>query len=299
MPGYINEEKVKESIDISNLVDTIEEAFKSYYKGDSYMPPKTYLDVKKGDFRSMPAYVSIDSYEKAGVKWVNVHPENKDKPTVMASIILCEPETGLPEYFIEATELTSLRTGAVTGVATNLMTPEDVDSVGIVGAGYQSHKQLKSIMSVRDIEKVIVTDLDDEKADEFSQTYDKAEVGEIKDVGSCDVVCTVTPSTNPILGWDDLDGVSHINAIGADAEGKQELYSDILQNSNIIVDDFEQCSHSGEVSGHIKSNDISEDDIDYTLGQVAVEEPDLLDELTIFDSTGLAIQDISACKHII
>lgn len=313
MVEFIKESEVKESVEMDDLVETIRKAFNSYSIGNSKMPEKSYLEVDKGDFRSMPAFVSMGDYQMAGVKWVNVHPGNPEKelPTVMGSIVLCDPETGEPEYFVEASELTSMRTGAASGVATDLLTHEDVSSVGIIGAGKQSYKQIEAINCVRDIDDIVIHDLDEDKAEEFANSVSDARVGDKKEACSCNVLCTVTPTTEPIVNERDLgDENIHINAIGADSFDKKEFSDGVIRNNKIIVDDIEQASHSGEISIPISRGVFSKDKISATLGELTSERVEghnvtspVLENLrktrTIYDSTGIAIQDIAACSHLV
>lgn len=301
MVQFIDNDEVKEKLDMNKLIKTIREAFISYYKGNSKMPEKSYIEVPKGDFRSMPAMVSLDNYKKAGVKWVNVHPQNKEFPTVMGGIILCDPETGEQEYFIEAEELTAMRTGAVSGVSSDVLAPEDVNSLGIVGAGKQSYKQLEAIRCVRDIDEVVINDLDERLAENFVRNTSDSRIGTKSEACSCDILCTVTPSTEPIVKKEDLGEIKpyHINAIGADAAEKQEFEIDIIEDSQVVVDDLEQASHSGEISKYMSSRKIPEESL-YTLGEVIFEKDKVEKrKRTLYDSTGIAIQDISSCKHLI
>lgn len=302
---YYTEKAVDNHLDMGTLINKIREAFKSYADGDSKMPSKTYLDLPQfnGDFRSMPAYVELSYGNYSGVKWVNVHPDNPSKhelPTVMAMVLLSDPSTGQPLATIEASELTGKRTGAVAGVATDLLADHDSEKLGILGLGQQAYRQLEAITTVRDIDEVWINDANESKMEQFiEQTSDEnfsVYKGSKTEIGHCDVLSTVTPVEEPILEREHIGDNIHINAMGADAEGKQEMSAKILEDADIIVDDYDQAIHSGEVNCPIRDGIISEDDITSSLGEALNKSNHNYNSITLFDSTGLAIQDVTAAS---
>lgn len=321
----LNSDDVAENARLSELIPAIEDAFAAYERGDAQMPPKSYIDLPRynGDFRSMPAYLDVrggdpasqrDSSESraagdwdaAGIKWVNVHPDNpkKDLPTVLGTMIYSDPETAFPLAILDGTELTMQRTGAAAAVATDHLAVADATSMGIVGAGVQAYTQLEAIAEIRPIESVIISDLDSERVErfvsEFEARFDVSQ-GSIDEAASCDVLSTVTPVTEPIVSRDALGEHTHINAMGADAEGKHELADDILLDSKLVIDDHAQTTHSGEINVPYSAGVLGDEDIYGAIGEIVVGEregrtPE--DGLTVFDSTGLAIQDVAAA-HVV
>ncbi len=285
---------------METVVDALEKTFTAYYEGEAEMPPKSYLDVPDGDFRAMPATVS----GSAGIKWVNVHPENPDRfdiPTVMGVVVYSDPETAYPLAILDGTELTRYRTGAAAGVATKYLAPSDASSLGLLGAGQQAHAQLAAIDSVIDLERVMVADLEADAIERFIQAEDerdcRIEPGSPEDVAGCDVVSTLTPSSEPILQREWLGNGTHINAMGADAAGKQELDGSILSDVDVVIDDWEQCSHSGEINTAVSDGTFSREDVAAELSDVVAGVADLdRDHPTVFDSTGLAIQDVATAR---
>ncbi|MFB6284469.1 MAG: ornithine cyclodeaminase family protein [Halobacteria archaeon] len=296
--------EVSRCIEMPELVEEVENCFRAQYDDDSVMPPKTYVDLPQynGDFRAMPAYVD----EASGIKWVNSHTDNPAEhglPAVMGVMIYSDPETAYPLAIMDGTRLTRLRTGAAAGVATSYLAPEDASSVGIVGAGGQSHTQLEAMRAVRDIEEVVITDLDDEAVEEFVEREDSEDLdvrgGTPKEVCSCDIVNTVTPSREPIVRREWISPGTHVNAMGADAEGKQELDPEILREGFLVVDSWEQASHSGEINVSVSEGELGREDVDGEIDEVVagkVEVPD--DAFTIFDATGLAIQDVVTARLV-
>ena len=298
---------VEESVDVSTLVAAVEGAFGAYARGDVQMPAKSYIDLPQydGDFRSMPAYVETEDWEAAGVKWVNSHAENPDRhnlPTVMGTMIYSDPETALPLALLDGTSLTRLRTGAAAAVATRYFARDDATSLGLVGAGIQSYAQLEAIAVVRDIERVVISDRSDEAIAEFKRRYGETyavEEGTIEEAATCDIVSTTTPVRKPIV--DRVGEQTHVNAMGADAKGKQELNPDILLNAKLVIDDYKQCTHSGEINVPWSERLLDDSNIHAELGDVVTGEaagrtPE--DGVTVFDSTGLAIQDVAAAHAV-
>jgi alanine dehydrogenase len=309
---------VAASARIPEVIDAVEGAFGAYARGDAQMPAKSYVDLPEydGDFRSMPAYIDArvegaatddltTGWEAAGLKWVNSHPSNPeahDLPTVMGTMIYSDPETALPLSVMDGTTLTRYRTGAAAAVATKYLAREDATSLGLVGAGVQAHTQLEAIAHVRDIERVVIADQDPEALAEFTDRYgDAYDVveGDIDDAARCDVVSTTTPVEEPIVHT--VGPATHINAMGADAPGKHEIDDAILQQALLVVDDYEQCTHSGEINVPWGRGLLSDPDIHGTLPAVVGGEArgrEAADGVSLFDSTGLAIQDVAAA-HVV
>ncbi|MFB6090054.1 MAG: ornithine cyclodeaminase family protein [Halobellus sp.] len=301
----LNHEDVRENVRMAELVPAVEAAFGAYERGDAQMPPKSYIDLPQynGDFRSMPAYLDAGSWDAAGVKWVNSHPDNPeefDLPTVMGTMIYTDPETAVPLAILDGRTLTMLRTGAAAAVATDHLSIPDASSMGIVGAGAQSYTQLRAIAEVRDIETVVISDLDEERVaafvDEFAADFD-VRGGSIDEAAACDVLSTVTPVESPIVSREAVGEHTHVNAMGADAAGKHELADEILLDAKLVIDDYEQTTHSGEINVPWSEGVLGDDDIYAALGEIVVGKKDgrvAADGLTVFDSTGLAIQDVAA-----
>lgn len=302
----LDPDDVTASTEMGEVIDAVEAAFGAYARGTTQMPAKSYIDLQQynGDFRSMPAYIETDEWEAAGIKWVNSHADNPakhDLPAVMGTMIYSDPETAFPLALLDGTGLTMLRTGAAAAVATRYLAPEDATSLGLVGAGIQAYTQLEAIAKVRDIREVVVADLSDEAIaafiDEFGDQFDVRE-GTITEAAHCDIVSTTTPVREPIVA--DVGENTHINAMGADAPGKHEIYDDVLDAATIVIDDYDQCTHSGEINVPWSAGRLDDDDLHGELGDVVTGriEGRTDDGVTVFDSTGLAIQDVAASRVI-
>ncbi len=300
----LNQKEVEKIIPLretKKVIEVVEKAFSDYGQGKAQMPAKLYLDFKEfnGDLRIMPSY--SDTLKMAGTKLVNVHPDNPKKglKTVMAVIILNDPRTGLPLALTDGTYITGMRTGAASAVATKYLARKDAKTLGVIGAGYQSIFQIAAITKVRKIKEIFVYDILDEKIENLARVLEKEKIeikkANLEEAASQDIVATVTPAREPILKREWILPGTHINAIGADAAGKEELEPQVLKGAKIFVDNWEQASHSGEINVPLAKGLISQKDIFAELGEVVSgKKPgrENIQEITIFDSTGLAIQDL-------
>ncbi|MFB6160097.1 MAG: ornithine cyclodeaminase family protein [Haloferacaceae archaeon] len=300
---------VDASTSMPELVRAVETAFGAYERGDAVMPAKSYIDLPRydGDFRSMPAYLDGGDWDAAGVKWVNSHPKNPERydlPTVMGTMIYSDPASAFPLAVLDGRALTLQRTGAAAAVATDYLAVTDATSMGLVGAGAQSYTQLEAVATVRPIEEVVVADVDEAAATAFVAAFeDRFDVraGSVAEAASCDVVSTTTPVERPVVARDDVGEHTHVNAMGADAAGKHELADELLLDAKLVIDDREQCVHSGEINVPWQAGLIGDDDVHAELGEIVEgATPGRVpgDGVTVFDSTGLAIQDVAAARVV-
>lgn len=297
---------VEKALAMPEAVEAVEAAFRAYGEGRAQMPPKPYLQFEKGDLRAMPAY--LPDLGMAAVKNVNVHTGNVELPTVMGTITLFDPDTGFPLAIMDATYLTAVRTGAASGVAARYLAREDSAVVGFIGAGAQADFQLAGLVTtVPGIEKVLVCDVEPDRSQGFAERsaasyHVEARACALAEaVGSADIVTAITPVRQPVIRREHVRPGTHINAIGADAPGKQELEPAILQAAKIVVDNWEQASHGGEINVALSQGLIRREDIYADIGEVVTgRKPGRqhAEEITVFDSTGLAIQDVACAAHV-
>jgi alanine dehydrogenase len=306
---WLSEEDVKAVLGMDDAIIAVENAFRDQAAGTAQMPPKSYLYFPKysGDLRTMPAY--LEGLDLAGVKIVNVHPGNPAKglPTVMALFVLNSPQTGAPISIMSATYLTSIRTGAAGGIAAKYLARPESKVVGMVGAGAQARTQLLALSKVFKIETVIVSDRSMEGALAFEKEgraildCEYRFTTNPREACDCDILVTTTPSRLPVVKDAWIKPGTHINAIGADAKGKQELESSLTKRAKVVVDDMTQAVHSGEVNVPISEGMLRPEEIYAQIGEVLegiVPGRTSSDEITIFDSTGLAIQDVATANVV-
>jgi alanine dehydrogenase len=302
----LTDSEVKKLLSLSEVVEAVELAFKEKGLGRIQMPAKIYLYYREydGDLRTMPAF--LEDLGISAVKIVNVHPQNPVEnclPTVMAVITLIEPSTGAPIAIMGGTTITDMRTGAAGAVAAKYLARKDSKILGLVGAGAQAKTQLLALMDFFDFEEVRVWSRTEESKKRFVAEIQEGfgsriQVIPVESIGeavkNADVVVTTTPSRKPLVTNDMVSAGMHINCIGADAVGKQELDPEILKRAKIVVDDWAQASHSGEINVPLSNGVISKANIWGEIGKiVAGLKPGRQgrDEITVFVSTGLAVQD--------
>lgn len=297
---------VESVLTMQEALEAVEAAFRAYGEGKAQMPPKSYLQFEKGDLRCMPAY--LPELGLAGVKNVNVHPQNRDLPAVMATVTLFDPESGFPLAIMDGMYLTAMRTGAAGGIAAKYLARKDSRVAGFVGAGTQAETQLAALMiTVPGIRRVLVCDTKADRAAAFAEHsraaygLEASAVTLAEAVRSADILTTVTPVRKPIVRDEWVRPGTHINAIGADAAGKQELETAILLRAKVVIDDWQQASHGGEINVAVAEGALSHEDVHAEIGAVVTgrkvgRETD--EEITVFDSTGLAVQDVACAARV-
>ena len=303
---YFSNDEVADIISVSECIEIVEDLFNNIE--DTQMPPKVYMDIPNGDFRSMPAIVK----NTAGIKWCGVHLDKtgtKRKINIFAKVLINDVDSGKLLAILDGETLTAIRTAAVTGVATKHLSPEYSKKAAFIGCGNQTLRQIQAVLAVRDIEVIRLFDLSEERANQLKDELNYLEVRqgspvEIEvhnDLENClwdaDIVTTLTPSRQPFIKYRYLKPVVHINAVGADAEGKRELHPCVLENVDLVAyDEWTQCSHSGEIQ-YAKKNKISQ--IWCPISEVIqgrVEKSGC--RTTLFDATGLAIEDVATARYI-
>lgn len=305
----ISGELAEAIFDMEQGLKVVEQAFREHGEGRTRMPSKIYLDLPEmnGDFRAMPAY--LPGMDASGVKWVNSHPGNRARslPTVMAIIILSDPATALPLAIMDGTYITRVRTGAAGGVAAKYLARKDSRRLALVGCGAQAISQLEALLRLFRFDTISLFDPKDQAVEELREQFpaEASRLERAQDPQQCvagaDIVVTTTPSRQPVLRREWIAKGTHINAVGADAPGKQELDEKILLDGTVVVDDLDQAIHSGEVNVPIRDGKFRREGIAAQLGDVVCgKKPGRSrpDEITIFDSTGLAIQDIAAARYV-
>lgn len=298
---FLSRSEVLPLLDMREVIAAVEEVFRVWGRGEAKMPSKSYLMLEKGDFRAMPAYIP----GAAGMKWVNVHPQNPSLglPTVMAVLIYSDPETGYPLAVMDAAEITAYRTGAAAAVASRYLANKNARTLGLVGAGRQAYTQIMAHAAVFELELIKVYDILVSNVTRLINAFPlyRIQACSLEETVASDIVCTVTPAREPVVKKSMVRPGTHINAVGADAPGKEELEADILTQVMIVVDDMKQATASGEVNVPLSQGLLEAKDIYGTLGEVICGQKygrhnDA--EITLFDSTGVAIEDM-ACAHII
>lgn len=285
------------NLDPGDINRVVEAAFADHGRGLVQMPPKVYITLPAGDFRTMPGF--LPTLGIAGVKIVNVHPDNPKAglPTVMALTIILDVATGRPTAILNATRLTDLRTGAAGAIAARYLAPKKECVLGVIGTGRQAEAQVLATALEVSLSGIRVWSRDSTHAAAFAARLAPlpAESVSLERACDCDILVTTTPSRTPFVKSEWIHPGTHINAIGADAPGKEELDPKILSRARVFVDDPAQAFHSGEINVPISTGLYQPGMIAGTLGEVVIGEKkrESAEEITVFDSTGLAIQDLA------
>ncbi|MCD6189187.1 MAG: hypothetical protein J7J97_03210 [Thermococcus sp.] len=305
----LTREDLEKVLAMREVIEAVEKAFLELYHEKAKVPLRTILEVEKhnGFLLYMPSY--LESSEALAVKVVSLYPENPKKgiPSVLASILLNDPETGKPLAFMEGTYITAMRTGAASGVATKYLARKDAKTVGIIGAGVQARTQLWAVYEVRNIEKAYVYDINKEKSQNFADEMSKKFGVEIDVVESpkevaenSDILIIATTARKPVLRGEWVKEGTHINSIGWVGKDARELDSETVKKSKLVVDSREGVlNESGDIIIPIKEGIIDETYIYAELSELvagAKKGRDNDREITLFKSVGLAIEDAITAK---
>jgi alanine dehydrogenase len=285
--------------------DCVEQAYRMHGEGRFYMDPKGHivLDRFPGEWEAMPSY--IEEPHAAACKWVSIREWNRERfnlPTVFSILIYTHPETGFPLAIVDGSYHTVMRTGAAAAVSVKWLARKTSRRLAIVGAGHMAEGVLATCNEVFPWTEVRVWSRSQATLDHFVKEqrpkYTTFAILPSTDlervVREADVVVTVTPARAPIVIDRWIAPGTHIAAIGADKKGDQELEGKLLQRARIFVDDIRQCRTDGEINVPLSQGLIAESDIAGEIGEVITGRKQGRrsdDEITLFDSTGIALQD--------
>ncbi len=303
-PLFITEADVEKTLKPREAIRLVEQCFRRLRDPRwARMPTKIYLDLEKGDFRAMPAWTRLGG-NFAGIKWICVFPQNPIRaglPSVIGTLLLNDSANGRLLAVLQANTITALRTGAAAAVASRCLARRGSRTLGLVGAGVQAVTQLRCLADVFRFDAIRVWSPFREEGRRFLRRF-RASYPRLEfepDIERCvrnsDILSTCTPSRKPLVRRRWVKPGTHLNAIGADAPGKQELETELVRRSRVFVDDWEQASHSGEINVPITQKKFRRRDLAGTLTDALNQKTGRrsAEEITVFDSTGLALQDMA------
>ncbi len=270
-------------------------AFVAYAQGEWTMQPKLYVtNYPAGDFRAMPALGG----GHALLKWVTSFPGNPARglPTVSGLVVLSDAETGVVVALLEAGAVTALRTGAAAVLAAETLGRTDAETAAVVGAGVNGRAAARTFVALG--RRVALWDVDAARAEAAAAELGAEVAGSQAEALEADLLVTVTPGREILLHEGSLRPGQHVSLMGADGPGKAEIAVAELARARIFCDDWEQASHGGELAAAVAAGALTRDDVT-VLGDVLTgTTPGRIDaeEVTVFDSTGLAIQDLAIAK---
>jgi alanine dehydrogenase len=311
MPLLLSRNDVIKVLEMGDCIDVVEKAFAELANGTAVLPLRTPISPPDGLSLYMPAY--LKELGALACKVVTVYKNNPTKhnmPTVIGKVLLQDPETGDVICIMDGGYLTAVRTGAASGVATKYLAREDSGQVaGIFGAGVQAQMQLWAVAEARDISKAFVYDISNEAVEKFiSEMGAKLEIDIARAdsanqiLENCDIICAATSSATPIFDGSKVRDGAHINGIGSHTPNARELDTTIIKRSRLVADSYEAClKEAGDIMIPIEEGAIDQSHMYAELGEVITGQKPARgndDEITLFKSNGLAIQDVAAAKLI-
>ena len=270
----------------------VREAFVAHARGEWTMPPKLYVtNYPAGDFRAMPALGG----GHALLKWVTSFPGNPARglPTVTGLVVLSDAETGMVQAVLEAGAVTALRTGAAAVIAADALGRSDAATSAVVGVGVNGRAAARTFLALG--RRVTLWDVDATRARHAAAELGTDVVASQEEALAADLLVTVTPGKTILIQEGSLRAGQHVSLMGADGPGKAEIAVGELARARVFCDDWEQASHGGELAAAVEVGAIVREGVT-ELGAVlagTTEGRGTADEITVFDSTGLAIQDLA------
>jgi len=277
----------------AQAIEHVRAAFAAHHAGDWTMPAKVYLQAPPhGDFRAMPALGG----GFAMLKWISSFPGNPAAhglPTVMGVVCLSDAETSAPRMLLDARAVTALRTGAVAAVAADALARPGAASVGVIGCGLHGAWAARCLAAAG-YGPGVCADPRPEAANALADELGWS-AGDRRAALAYDVVCCVTPGNEPVVDAGDLRPGLHLNMLGADGPGKAEATVAAVARCALFCDEWEQASHGGELTAAVAAGSVARGDVTELGAVLAGAAPGRADgdAVTLFDSTGLAIQDLA------
>jgi alanine dehydrogenase len=289
---FFNGEQVRAAVSPERALEAVRDAFIAYARGEWEMPSKVYVPAyPEGDFRAMPALGA----GHALLKWVTSFPGNPAQglPTVTGLVLLSDASNGTLRAVLDAGAVTSLRTGAAAVLAAETLGRADAETAAVIGSGVNGEAAAQTFIARG--RSVQLWDVDRARAEAVAERIG-AEVAPGRDEAlAADLLVTVTPGRQIVLEEGALLPGQHASLMGADGPGKAEIAVEELARVRVFCDDWEQASHNGDIVHAVEAGRLQRDDVT-ELGTVLTGEAEGRrsdDEATVFDSTGLAIQDLA------
>jgi len=283
---------VEAAVSPERAVEAVREAFVAHARGEWSMPPKVYVtNYPAGDFRAMPALGG--GY--ALLKWITSFPGNPAEglPTVTGMVLVSDASNGQLRAVLDAASVTALRTGAAAVLAAEVLGRSDASSASVVGVGVNGRAAARTFLARG--RAVSLWDTDPERAAKVATELGATAAASLEDALAADLVVTVTPGHDVLFTDGTLRPGQHVSLMGADGPGKAEATDGELVRSRLFCDDWEQASHGGELAHAVQAGLVDEESVtaigEVLAGAAAGRSDD--DEITLFDSTGLAIQDLA------
>ena len=292
MIPFFADKDVVAAVSPERALEAVRDAFVAYHRGEWSMPPKVYVPAyPAGDFRAMPALGA----GHAALKWVTSFPGNplQGLPTVMGLVLLSDASNGALRAVLDAGAVTALRTGAAAVLAAETLGRPDASTAAVVGAGVNGRAAAQTFLARG--RQVALWDVDRSRAEAAASELGASVAASREEALTADLLVTMTPGHEVLLPAGSLQPGQHVSLMGADGPGKAEIAVEELVRTHVFSDDWEQASHNGELVHAVEASVLAREQVT-ELGAVlagAAEGRGSDQEITTFDSTGLAIQDLA------
>ncbi len=298
---------MRRCIDMPAAIDAMRTAFGALAGGQATVPVRVPLEYGDGVTLFMPAHLTEPG--DAGVKVVSVSPGNAARglPAIHAAVMVIDPETGRPTSLMDGTWLTALRTGAVGGLAADLMAREDATSVALFGAGVQARTQLEAVRCVRDIRTVRVYSPSGSSAERLASELEgvdaRAAASPAEALDGADIVIAATSSSEPVFDGAQVEPGTHVTGVGSFTTEMREVDATLVTRARVIVDQREAIlEEAGDIVAPIREGLVDESVMvaeigDVVLGRVAGRTSP--EEITFFKSVGNAVQDVAVAALVL
>ncbi len=291
---------------VSDCIDAVEHAFRLHAHGRTLRPGVLGVPARDGGFHVKAAGLLGEQNYFAAKTNANF-PDNPSRwglPTIQGTLVLADADNGATLAVMDAGSVTALRTGAATAVVARRLARSDARTITIVGCGVQGQVQLAALASVLPLERAWTVDVDVSRAQALAAQAGATlglRVDAANDllaaVRQSDVCVTCTPGRRVVLSYGDVPAGAFVAAVGADSQGKQELDPALVASATLVVDVLEQCAEIGELQHALAAGLMTRDQVHAELADLVIgRRPGRTraDEITIFDSTGTALQDVAA-----
>ncbi len=292
MIAFFNGDSVREAVSPQRAYEAVRDAFVAYARGEWSMPPKVYVPAyPAGDFRAMPALGA----GHALLKWVTSFPGNPPKglPTVTGLVLLSDATNGMLLAALDAAAVTALRTGAAAVLAAEVLGASSARNAAVIGAGVNGESAARTFVARG--RSVHLWDVDEARAAAVAERIGADVASSREEALSADLLVTVTPGREVVLPEGALGQGQHASLMGADGPGKAEIATAELARVRVFCDDWEQASHNGDLVHAVEAGVLAREDVTELGAVLAGDAEGRRDdaEATVFDSTGLAIQDLA------
>ena len=308
--NYFSEKDIASLISMKTCIELMKTAFSDISAKESYVPVRTHLPLKGANANALFMPVFSNKLNVYGIKNVSIIPENVEKgiPRTSAHFLLYDGNTGKLLSLMDAETITSLRTGAASGLATDYLSLSDANCLAIFGTGEQAYYQVSAVLSVREIKTILIFATNELKANQFAKRLKPIMpkgcvcITENPTLSTADIICTATSSQTPVFKPMPLKRSVHINGVGSYTPKMAEVPAETVRSSTIFVDQIEACfSEAGDILQAIEHGFIKGSDITYELGDIPLKKMNtqqFKNRTTFFKSVGNAVQDLYVAHYI-